>query len=112
MGLRTPPPSLRKPRVCSTTPNRAFLRGFPTTHFSDFGLCGRSRVSGTILGALSPHPKIPFPAGSLGCAAPQLFRVESERLKLPAPLNRWIAEALHAPPPLASTAPASPGGAL
>jgi len=28
--------------------------------------------------------------------AQQLFRVESERLKLPAPFSRWIAEALDA----------------
>src|SRR5258708_40346251 len=60
--LRTPPSSLRKPRVSGTTPNRAFLRGFPATQFPDFGLCVRSRILVMIFGALSPHPKIPFPA--------------------------------------------------
>jgi hypothetical protein len=60
---RLPPPSsLRKPQVFRATPNRAFLRGFPATHFRDFGLCGRSSILMAILGALSPHPKIPFPA--------------------------------------------------
>src|SRR5258707_15806822 len=54
--------SLRKPHVSDTTPNRAFLRGFPATHFLDFGLCGRSRILVAIFGALSPHLKIPFPA--------------------------------------------------
>src|ERR1700676_102903 len=49
MGLRTPPSSLRKPHVSDTTPNRAFLRGFPATHFLDFGLCRRSRILVAIL---------------------------------------------------------------
>ena len=40
-----PPPSLRKPQVFDATPNRAFLRGFPFSQFSDFGLCQRLRVS-------------------------------------------------------------------
>jgi hypothetical protein len=31
-----PPPSLRKPQVFDATPNRAFLRGFPFSQFSDF----------------------------------------------------------------------------
>jgi hypothetical protein len=66
MRLRTPPSSLRKPHVSDTTPNKAFLRGFPAFHFSDFRLCGRSRILVAIFGALSPHPKIPFPAGGLG----------------------------------------------
>jgi hypothetical protein len=35
------------------------------TDFSGFSLCGHSRVSEAILGALSPHPKIPFPAAGL-----------------------------------------------
>jgi hypothetical protein len=43
-------------------PNRAFLRGFPATHFPDFRLCGRSSAQAAIFGALSLHPKIPFPA--------------------------------------------------
>ncbi len=47
--LRTPPSSLRKPHVSDTTPNRAFLRGFPATHFLDFGLCRRSRILVAIL---------------------------------------------------------------
>jgi len=71
----------------------------------------------TIFGALSPHPKIPFPAAGFGrevraqlqpcsglCTAVirdlgpalQLFRIESERLKLSAPFSRWIAEPLDA----------------
>src|ERR1035438_10280006 len=33
----------RKPQVSDTAPNRAFLRGFPASHFPDFGLCRRSR---------------------------------------------------------------------
>src|SRR5713226_4963509 len=61
-ALVRPPSSLRKPRVSDTTPNRALLRGFPATYFSDFGLCRRSRFFVTIFGALSLHPKIPFPA--------------------------------------------------
>ena len=64
-ALVRPPSSLRKPHVSDTTPNRAFLRGFPATHFPDFGLCGRSRILVTILGVLSPHLKIPFPAAGL-----------------------------------------------
>src|SRR5258706_5339804 len=40
---------LRKPHVSDTTPNRAFLRGFPATHFLDFGLCRRSRILVAIL---------------------------------------------------------------
>src|SRR5258706_11636824 len=54
--------SLRKPHVSDTTPNRAFLRGFPATQFPDFGLCVRSRILVAVFGTLSPHPKIPFPA--------------------------------------------------
>jgi hypothetical protein len=71
----------------------------------------------TVFGALSPHPKIPFPAAGFGtksvrtcsrnsafCAAviqdlwsaQQLFRIESERLKLSAPFGRRIAEPLDA----------------
>jgi len=70
-----------------------------------------------IFGALSLHPKIPFPAAGLGrevraqlqpysepCTAAirdlgpalQLFRIESERLKLSAPYSRRIAEPLDA----------------
>jgi hypothetical protein len=60
--LHPPPSSLRKPHVSDTTPNRAFLRGFPATQFPDFGLCVRSRILVAVFGALSPHPKIPFPA--------------------------------------------------
>src|SRR5260370_34411674 len=60
--LRTPPSSLRKPRVSGTTSNRAFLRGFPASQFPDFGLCGRSRILVAVFGASSPPPKIPFPA--------------------------------------------------
>jgi hypothetical protein len=42
-----------------TTPNRAFLRGFPATQFADLVSVGRWRVLAAIFGALSPHPKIP-----------------------------------------------------
>src|SRR5712671_5454179 len=110
--------SLRKPHDSDTTQNRAFLRGSPATYFSDFGLCGRSPALAAVFGALSPHPKIPFPAAGLGtksgrtcsrnsafCAAViqgslesarQLFRIESERLKLSAPFGRRITEPLDA----------------
>src|SRR5258708_14916637 len=64
--LGTPPSSLRKPHDCDTTQNRAFLRGSPATYFSDFGLCGRSPALAAVFGALSPHPKIPFPAAGFG----------------------------------------------
>ena len=71
----------------------------------------------TIFGASSLHPKIPFPATvverevraqlrpySRFCGAviwdfgtgAGLFRIESERLKLPAPFSRRIAEPLDA----------------
>src|SRR5467141_2602732 len=97
----------RKPHVFDTNPNRAFPRGFPATHFSDLCLCVRLRVLVAIFGALSLHPKIPFPAAGFGrevraqlqpcsglCTAVirdlgpalQLFRIESERLKLRPPL--------------------------
>jgi hypothetical protein len=70
-----------------------------------------------IFGALSPHPKIPFPAGAFEreflqhctrrlvllrrlirvfLVVPRLFRIESERRKLPAPFGRRIAEPLDA----------------
>src|SRR5258705_8734907 len=102
-----------KPRVSGTTRNSAFLRGFPTTHFPDFCLCERSPILVAVFNGLSPHPKIPFPAAGLGresdrtwrcnsafCAAViqgpgsarQLSRIESERLKLPAPFGWRIAE--------------------
>lgn len=38
------------------------MRGFPASHFPDFGLCRRSGFFITILGALSLHAEIPFPA--------------------------------------------------
>src|SRR5260370_18457575 len=41
--------AVRKPHVSDTTPNRAFLRGFPATHSLDFGLCRRSRILVAIL---------------------------------------------------------------
>jgi hypothetical protein len=31
-----------------------------------FGLCGRSPAVAAVFGALSPHPKIPFPAAGFG----------------------------------------------
>ena len=98
-------------------PNRAFLRGFLATQFLDFCLCGRSPALAAIFGALSLHPKIPFPAAvverevreqlkpySRFCAAVirdlgpvlRLFRIESERLELSAPFGRRIAEPLDA----------------
>jgi hypothetical protein len=61
-ALVRPPSSLRKPEVSDTTPNRAFPRGFSATQFPDLGLRGRSYIFGAVFGALSPHPKIPFPA--------------------------------------------------
>jgi hypothetical protein len=60
-----PPSSLRKPHVSDTTSNRAYPRGFPATQFSDLVSVGRWRVLVAIFGALSPHPKIPFPAAWL-----------------------------------------------
>src|SRR5258705_13824796 len=44
---------------------RALLRGFPATCFADFGLCRRSPFFVMIFGALSLHPKIPFPTAGL-----------------------------------------------
>jgi hypothetical protein len=44
---------------------RLRTRGFPATHFPDFGLCRRSRILEAIFGALSLHPKIPFPAAGI-----------------------------------------------
>jgi hypothetical protein len=64
-ALVRPPSSPCKPRVFDVTPNRAFLRGFSVTDFPDLGLCERWRSLMTIFGALSPHPKIPFPAAGL-----------------------------------------------
>src|ERR1700726_1396610 len=64
-SLSRPPSSLCKPHDSGTTLNRAFLRGFPATHFADFGLCRRSRILAAILGALSLHPEIPFPAAGI-----------------------------------------------
>jgi CheY-like chemotaxis protein len=61
-----PPSNLRKPHDSDTTLIRAFQRGFPATQFPDFGLCGRSRILVGVFGALSPHPKIPFPAVGSG----------------------------------------------
>src|SRR6266403_4514322 len=104
-------------RVSDTTPNRAFLRGFPATQFPDLGLCGRSRILLAVFGVPSPHLKFPFPATRLEredrrtCTrssdlratmfrdfgpALQLYRIESERLKLPAPFSRRISEPLDA----------------
>src|SRR5258706_5598170 len=60
-----------------------FCAGFSATHFSDFGLCGRSRVSATILGALSPHPKIPFPAPGRRREAGQIRGRDSNLFWLP-----------------------------
>src|SRR6478672_4876132 len=104
--------------VSSTTPNSAFLRGFPAIHFSDFGLCGRSRVSGTILGARLRIQKFrsrrPASAAQrLGYSglSPSEGRAEAharsgkavaagrgrgERLKLSAPFGRRITEPLDA----------------
>jgi hypothetical protein len=108
---------MRKPEVSDTTPNRAFPRGFSATQFPDLGLRGRSYIFGAVFGALSPHQKIPFPAAVVErevgphCTrnseiwatvirdfgpALQLFRVEPERLELPAPFDRWITEPLDA----------------
>src|SRR5712672_2226443 len=72
--------------------------------FPDSGLCGRSRILVAAFGALSLHPEIPFPAAVVerevrtrlkpysGFALLTLFRIESERLKLPAPFGRRIGE--------------------
>src|ERR1700694_646528 len=117
--LSPPPSSLRKPPFPESTPNRALLRGFPAIHHSDFGLCRRSRILVLILGALSPHPKIPFPAAGLERGvrphlhpqfrllgrrnwdlgpARQLFRIESEGLELPAPFCGSITKSLDSDP--------------
>src|SRR5258705_12696757 len=63
--LRTPPPSLRKTHISDMTPNRAFSAGISGHSIRGFGLCRRSRTFGTNFGALSLHPKIPFPADGL-----------------------------------------------
>src|SRR6267154_5841603 len=60
-ALVRPPSSLREPPFPQSTPNRALLRGFPVTYFPDFGLRRRSPFFVMIFGALSLHPKIPFP---------------------------------------------------
>jgi hypothetical protein len=65
MGLRTPPSSLRKPPFPESTPNRALLRGFPATYFPDFGSLQAFTLFRDDFGALSLHPKIPFPAAGL-----------------------------------------------
>jgi hypothetical protein len=49
---------LRKPHLFDTAPNKAFLRGFPASHFSDFGLCWRPRILMIIFGALSRMPSV------------------------------------------------------
>src|SRR5258708_18157601 len=64
--FRSPPSSPCKPSSSGKTPDRAFLRGFSATQFPGFGLCGRPRILVAVFGALSPHPKIPFPAAGLG----------------------------------------------
>src|SRR5713226_1118601 len=115
-ALVRPPSSLRKPHVSDTTPNGAFLRGFPATHFLDFGLCRRSRILVAILALClciqkfrSRQPGFEHEVGphctrnsdfwaavirvGRGCS---LFRIESERLKLPAPFSRRIAEPFDA----------------
>jgi hypothetical protein len=71
--LGPPPSSLRKPPFPESTPNRALLRGFPATYFQDFGLCRRSRFFAMIFGALSLHPKIPFPAAGLKHEVPAVL---------------------------------------
>jgi hypothetical protein len=84
MCLRTPPSSLRKPHVSDTTPNRAFLRGFPATPFPDFGLYERSRILGVVFGPLSPHLEIPFPAvGRTVYVKANLFEVENTDPDIP-----------------------------
>ena len=72
--------------------NRAFLRGFPATQFPDFGLSGRSRILVAVFGALSPHPKIPFPAVGL----------EREVRPRFAPVIRDRGRALQLPPSMSS----------
>src|SRR6266852_4802532 len=101
-----PPSSLRKPHVSDTTPNRAFLRGFPVTNFLDFSLCRRSRILVAILALclciqkfrsrqpgfeheVGPHctRNSDFWAVVIRDLGYSLFRIESERLKLPAPFS-------------------------
>ena len=108
-----PPSSLRKPHVSDTTPNRAFLRGFPATHFLDFGLCRRSRILVAILALClciqkfrsrqpgfereswtALHPQFRRSGRcnlDLGPAR-QLFWIEAECVELPAPFSRRVAE--------------------
>src|SRR6267378_1691215 len=74
-ALVRPPSSLRKPPFPQSTPNRAVLRGFPATCFPDFGLCRHSPFFVMVFGALSLHPKNPFPAGfecEVGPHAPEI----------------------------------------
>jgi hypothetical protein len=61
------------------TPNRAFLRGFSATDFPDLGLRERWRTLVAIFGALSPHPKIPFPAAGLEAPCRRDFQASIER---------------------------------
>src|SRR5712672_1940910 len=74
-ALVRPPSSLRKPPFPESTPNRALQRGFPATYFPDFGLCRHSPFFVMVFGALSLHPKNPFPAGfecEVGPHAPEI----------------------------------------
>jgi hypothetical protein len=104
-ALVRPPSSLRKPHISDTTPNRAFLRGFPATHFLDLGLRGRLSVLAAIFGTLSLHPKIPFPAAGIEPEVRPQCHPQRGKLKAVTALNPaaafsrrcFLAEARSAP---------------
>jgi hypothetical protein len=95
LNQRVPGSSLRKPHISDMTPKRAFLRGFPATRSGIWSLSAFTRL-GDDFGCPVSASKNSVPGGQPGLRGARLFRVESERLKLPAPLSRWIAEALDA----------------
>src|SRR5258708_32692487 len=85
-ALVRPPSSLRKPRVSSTTSNRAFLRAFPATQFPDSGLCERSRILVAAFGALSLRSEIPFPAAEARAGFTRLH----PQFRLLGPPSFWV----------------------
>ena len=55
-----PPPSPAEPGIFPSGSSRPFVPGFPLSVLRRFTLCGSSLSLSAILGARSPHPKIPF----------------------------------------------------
>jgi hypothetical protein len=61
------------------------LSEFPATQFPDFCLCRRAAVFMTILGCLSLHPKIPFPAVAIGR---EFWTALNPKFRRQGPVNR------------------------